>query len=58
MEVGDRVICHLPGSWVDGRTMTILRLNVVSCDNIYGHLLQAECGVTVVPPHCLTKEKQ
>lgn len=49
MNAGDRVRCHLPGSWVDGREGTILRMNTVSSDNIYGHLLQMDGGITVVP---------
>lgn len=39
--VGDRVRVHSSGSWTDGKVMTVLRLNTVSPDGIYGHLLQA-----------------
>jgi len=57
MKVGDRVRCHVPGSWLDNRVGHILKLNVVSSDEIEGHHLQIldEDGikpeaVSVVPP--------
>lgn len=55
LQIGDRVRCDCSGSWVDGLVGRILKLNVVSSDNIHGHLLQMESGVTVVPEVELTK---
>jgi hypothetical protein len=40
MLVGDRVRCHVPGSWLDNRVGRILKLNTVSSDEIEGHELQ------------------
>lgn len=51
--IGQSVKCHEPGSWVDGKVGVIKRLNTKSSDGIFGHLLQMDCGVTVLPPHCL-----
>lgn len=53
MKVGDKVKCHVQGSWVDGLVGTILALNVTSSDEIHGHQLQMHCGVTVVEPEAL-----
>ena len=48
IEVGSSVLCHLPGSWVDGKIGTVLKLNVVSSYEIRGHLLQMDNGTTIV----------
>jgi hypothetical protein len=48
---GDRVTCRSPGSWVDGMTGTVERLDVTSSDEIRGHQVRIlGHGVTVLPP--------
>lgn len=50
MNIGDTVVMHESGSWVDGKTGVIEALDVVSSDEIKGHLIRvAGVGVTVVP---------
>jgi hypothetical protein len=57
--VGDKVVCHVPGSWVDGRTATIEALSVTSSDGIHGHYLKVPgIGVTVVPHYELALFKE
>ena len=53
--IGDRVICHLPGSWVDGKHAVIKAINVTSSDGVFGHYLAVEPngGMTIVEPECL-----
>jgi hypothetical protein len=48
-KVGDKVRCHVPDSWVDGKTGTIIELNV-SRSGDEGHCLQMEGGITIVSP--------
>lgn len=56
LRVGDRVLCHDPGSWVDGREAVVVSLNVVSSDGIEGHGLRVPgVGVTVVPEFLLER---
>lgn len=54
IKVGDRVKCHNPGSWVDGQTMSVVRLHVHSSDGITGLLLQAKECQTIVEPGTVT----
>ena len=57
MNIGDTVVCHVPGSWVDGKTATILKLDIISSEEIEGHQLQVgHEGVTVVPEFQLQKK--
>jgi hypothetical protein len=55
-EVGQRVRYRAPGSWADGRTGTVERLDAVSPDGIRGHVVRVDGqpGYTVLEPHCLT----
>lgn len=55
LKVGDRVTCHEPGSWVDGKAGTIKQLNVWGSDNIKGHVVVVDGtnGYTVLPPLAL-----
>ena len=53
--VGDMVMCHEPGSWVDGKTGTIISLDAKASDGICGLLIQMDSGVTVLPSCNLTK---
>lgn len=53
--VGDRVRCHSPGSWVDGKEGTVAALDVLSSDDIRGHQIQMPNGYTVVEPSCLAR---
>lgn len=52
-QIGDKVICRVPGSWVDGKLGTVKRLFVRTSDDIYGHQLQMDRCVTVIPPDAL-----
>lgn len=45
---GDKVCCHLPGSWVDGQEGEIIATDATSSDGIRGYALQMKEGVTVV----------
>lgn len=51
-DIGDRVVCNAPGSWVHGKTATVEALDVASTDGINGHRLKVDgtSGYTVVPP--------
>ena len=51
---GDRVLVHNPGSWTDGKEMTVVRINTTSADSS-GHLLQADSGQTIVPEFLLER---
>jgi len=54
--IGDTVTCECPGSWVHGRAGIIEALDIVSPDEIAGHLLKIPgIGMTVVEPECLRK---
>ena len=53
--IGDSVLCHSLGSWVDGKKGIVINLFIQSSDGINGHLIQMDHGVTVLPPYCLTK---
>lgn len=48
-QVGSTVRCSGLGSWIDGKTGTVIRLDETSSDGIFGCLLQMEDGVTIVP---------
>lgn len=37
--VGDRVACHVPGSWVDDRAGVIEALDVEASDGVRGHVV-------------------
>ena len=54
-QVGDIVVCDCPGSWTHGKTGTIVRLNVVSSDEIRGHQLQMDGCQTIVQPENLRR---
>jgi hypothetical protein len=56
IRVGDLVRCNVPGSFVHGLCLEVLRLDVISSDGINGHLLRLSDrkGVTVVEPEALT----
>ena len=43
MNVGDKIVCHCPGSWTDGKVGTIVRLGIEY------HLLQLDIGQTNLP---------
>ena len=51
-DVGDRLICNAPGSWVHDRVGTVEAVNVQSSDGILGYRLKIDGanGYTVVPP--------
>jgi hypothetical protein len=50
-DVGDRVVCNSPGSWVHDKQGTVQAVDVLSPDNIRGYQLRIEGhGITVVPP--------
>lgn len=58
LKVGDIVIAHEPGSWVDNKRFIILVMNYTSVDNIKGAALSytgLRGGWTVVPISCLEK---
>ena len=49
-QIGDRVVCRLPGSWVDGKTGVVGALDVEASDGITGHRIDFPSGYSVVPP--------
>lgn len=53
IKIGDKVRCNVPGSWCDGKTGIVQRLNVMSSDRIKGHQLKMPDCVTIIEPHCL-----
>ncbi len=53
---GDRVVCWVPGSWIDGLPGTIKEVSVISTDNVFGHLVTSGGRETVVHPDNLTRE--
>lgn len=57
-DVGDRVVCNAPGSWVHGKAGVVLAVNVTSSDGITGYQLRIDGsdGYTVVPWNQLAAE--
>lgn len=54
--IGDRVKSNLIGSWTFDKIGIITELNVISSDNIHGHLIKFEgVGVSVIGPQYLVE---